>query len=289
MPARALLALVLALAAVAFAGCGSDGDEAGADRTADLTPAQIVMESGVALGEATGYRIAADGVIEVQAAPGAALPGGVGALLDGGQRISGEGAIDAADEAATFDLAARIAGLTIQANLTKVGDDLYLNALGRDLRIDLPAEQVGSVDPASLAPALLSWMVEPERVGDERVGDADTVRVAGRIDPARALADISALTGAGTVDPAELERLRGQLAAAVERDRIEVWVGTADLLPRRIAVDLRLAGDIAELPEISAAAVDATVDLSEYDEDVTIRAPADAQPVAVEDLFNLFG
>lgn len=288
MPARALLALVTVFIAVVLTGCGSGGDDAGADRTADLAPAAIVSESASALGAATSYRIAADGVVEVQAAPGAALPGGVGALLEGGQRISGEGAIAAADEAATFDLAARIAGLTVQANLTKVGDDLYLNALTRNLRIDLPPEQVGSIDPAGLAPALLSWIVDPERAGEERIGDADTVRIAGRIDPALALADLTAITGTGAREP-DLERLRGQLAQAVESDRIEVWVGTADLLPRRIAVDLRLAGDIPEFPDLSEAAVDARIDLSEYGEDVTITAPDDAQPVPLEDLFSLFG
>lgn len=289
MSTRALTALASVLLALVLAGCGSGDDAAGEDRTADLTPAAIVTEARSALREATTYRLAADGIIEVRAKPGAELPAGVGALLDGGQRISGEGSIDAADDAATFDLAAKIAGLTVQANLTKVGSDLYLSALTRDLRIDLPPDQVGSVDPASLAPALLGWIVDPERAGEERVGDAATVRIAGRIDPALALADLARIAGGDSPDPAELERIRGQLEAAVQSDRIEIWVGVEDLLPRRIAVDLRAAGDIAEFPQIAAAAVDATIDLSDYDAEVTITPPDDAEPVPVEDLFGLFG
>jgi len=270
---RALLAALVAVLVAVVAACGG-GDGGGEDMTQGLTPAEILSRSTEAAAEADQFRIAfaVEGTVDVTR-PGA-LPQGLGRLIDGPIDISGEGPVDPPD-AASIDASARVSGIGLQVNLTRVGDNVYVGILGQDFQLDL-------LDFGDLYPTLVGWTTAPQEAGREEIDGDPVVKITGRLDPEKALADLGPVLGAsGDVTPAEARR-------ALEQGTAEFWVGTEDLLPRRVHVVLR--GDGQGVAEgVGAIDLDLTADFSNWGEVADIPEPQDARPLDPDSLGGLVG
>ena len=270
---RALLAALVAVLVAVVAACGG-GDGGGEDMTQGLTPAEILSRSTEAAAEADQFRIAfaVEGTVDVTR-PGA-LPQGLGRLIDGPIDISGEGPVDPPD-AASIDASARVSGIGLQVNLTRVGDNVYVGILGQDFQLDL-------LDFGDLYPTLVGWTTAPQEAGREEIDGDPVVKITGRLDPEKALADLGPVLGAsGDVTPAEARR-------ALEQGAAEFWVGTEDLLPRRVHVVLR--GDGQGVAEgVGAIDLDLTADFSNWGEVADIPEPQDARPLDPDSLGGLVG
>jgi hypothetical protein len=277
---RALLAALVAVLVAVAAACGG-GDGGGEDMTQGLTPAEILSRSTDAAAEADQFRIAfaVAGTVDITR-PGA-LPQGLGRLLDGPIDISGEGPVDPPD-AASIDASARVSGIGLQVNLTRVGDDVYVGILGQDFQLDLPPEQVALLDFGDLYPTLVGWTTAPQEAGREEIDGDPVVKITGRLDPATALADLGPVLGAsGDVTPAEARR-------ALEQGTAEFWVGTEDLLPRRLHVVLR--GDGQGVADgVGAIDLDLTADFSDWGEVADIQEPSNPRPLDPDALGGLVG
>lgn len=179
---RILTALVAALAAVmlvAACGGGDGGDGGGGtDNTTGLTPAQIIERSVAATGEAESFRLAFEVTGTAQLGPSA------GALLGDGIDISGEGPVRPPD-AASMDVKVRVSGLPVQANITRVGDDVVLGALGTNLALRVDPRVLSFLDFGAAYPELAGWITDPSETGRESVDGTATVRIEGRLDPRR--------------------------------------------------------------------------------------------------------
>ena len=277
-PLRGLLPplVAVALAAGLLAGCGGDGD--GEDRAQGLTPAQLLDQSAAAAEEAGPFRIALEATGQIDVADASAVPGGN--LLNGPLDISGEGPVDPPDKA-SIDASIELSGLPLQINITRVGDEVFVGALGQDFRVDLPPEQVALLDLGSLYPTLVDWVASPVEDGREEVDGTDTVKVSGEIDPVRALSSLAPLLG-GEAPPAARAR------AALREGTVEAWIGTEDLLPRR--VHLVLDADAARVAEgVGQVSIDLTADMSAWGEPVDIAAPANPRELDTDQLGGLFG
>lgn len=250
-------------AALAAAACG--GDPGGGDLTEGLTPAEVLERSAREAAALDSFRIALDAEGALRLAPGADVPGG--ALLRGPLELSGEGPVAPPDRA-SIDVRVSVSGLPLQVNVTRVGDAVYLGALGQDFQLAIPPAQVAPLDLGALYPSLVSWVVDPERAGEGEVGGAPAVRIRGVIDPGRAEAELAPLLGEGL-------RPTGT---------VEAWVGTRDLLPRRVRLVARGEGR-----GVRDADVDLTATLSDFGADVSIEAPAGARRLDPEQLGALVG
>jgi hypothetical protein len=259
----------LALASGLAAGCG--GGET--DATAGLSPTQILERSRRAA-EATGSYVVTIEGSSTAALRAGARPGGLAALLAGPVRLSGEGRIRRG--AMALDAEVTAGGLPVQASLTLIDDGLYLSLLGRSFRLQTPPGRVAAIEPARLASALLGWVASPREVTREKVDGTRTVHLRGEVDPA-ALGDIGGIVALLTGHEG------GRATAKLRAGTIDVWVGTADLLPRRVRVSL-VASGIDPLPAVRRLTLDATVGFRDYGAEVRIEAPAGAQPVRPEDL-----
>ena len=278
-PPRGLLAplAVLALAVGLLAGCGG-GDGGGEDKAAGLTPAELLDQSAAAAQEAGPFRIALEVTGQIDVADAAAVPGGN--LLNGPLDISGEGPVDPPDKA-SIDASIELSGLPLQINITRVGDDVFVGALGQDFRVDLPPEQVALLDFGSLYPTLVDWMASPTEDGREEIDGIETVKVSGEIDPVRALGSLAPLLGGEAPAAA-------QARAALRQGTVEAWIGTEDLLPRR--VHLVLDADAARIAEgVGKVNIDLTATMSAWGEPVDIQAPANPRELNTDQLGGLFG
>jgi hypothetical protein len=182
---------------------------------------------------------------------------------------------------ASLDVKLGLSGLPLQGNVTRVDDDVYVSFLGQDFALDLPPEQVALLDLGALYPTLVEWAKAPVAAGAEEIDGASTVKVEADLDAARALTSLAPVLGVSGVTPA-------RAAAALRTGRFEAWIGTEDLLPRRVHVTL--AADGARLQQdLGDIALDLTVDLSDFDAPVDITAPSDARPLDPNDLGSLVG
>jgi hypothetical protein len=128
----------------------------------------------------------------------------------------------------------------------------------------------------------VGWTAAPQEAGREEIDGDPVVKITGRIDPAKALADLGPALGAsGEVTPAEARR-------ALERGTVEFWVGTEDLLPRRVHAVLR--GDGQGVAEgLGAIDLDLSADFSDWGEVVDIPEPQNARPLDPDAIGGLVG
>jgi hypothetical protein len=269
------LALLVAAALALVVGCGGGGGE---DLTEGLTPAEILSQSADAAEQLESFRIALEVDGRIALSEGADVPGAE--LLRGPLDISGEGPVVPPDRA-SIDARISVSGLPLQVNLTRVGDEVFVGVLGQDFRLDLPPEQVALLDLGALYPTLVDWTTDPVEDGREEIDGTETVKVTGKIDAEQALADLSPLLGADPPTPAEAR-------AALRRGTVEAWIGTEDLLPRR--VHLVLAADGSQLAEgVGPVAIDLTASMSAFDEPVEIAAPSNPRTLDPDQLGGLVG
>jgi hypothetical protein len=284
MRRRLRLALILAVAIVGLgvaAGCGGSKD-----RTQGLSAAEILDRSRETAAQVRSYHPRLTLTLDMTAAEGAegvlarlsAQP--ITIIADGPVRRP----IAEGGPAFAFDLDADLLGLSLQGKLTKVDDAVYVSFLGSDFQLDLPAEQAQAV---RIPPEPALFVEEPTEVGREDLDGVPVVHLAGAVST-DALLDYlvgvfngaPALLGGRTLPQgAELDALKESVRGAVQESSSDVWIGTEDLLPHRVAARLVLSGALdALLPGITAATIEVEADVGEFDEPVEITAPANPQP-----------
>ena len=283
-PTVALSGLILI--SLATAGCGGGGSAK--DLTAGLTPAELARQSQAATKPVVAYKLAATGQVQADIGTGR-LPELLTGLLKTPVKIDGVGPVN--DDAVSFDFSVALTGLpAIQANVTKVDGGLFAALLGTDYKVDLPAAQVGAFRPADLAGDVLSLVGDPREVAREEVDGTKTVHLSGSIDVARVLETAAGLLGSiqgSPVSAADVRKSIPELEAALKEHTVDVWIGTADLLPRRAVVKLRFDGTVKALPEVTAAAVDLDMRFSEFGKAVEITAPQTTETLDLNRLRSL--
>jgi hypothetical protein len=144
---------------------------------------------------------------------------------------------------------------------------------------------------ASLGIDPRAWLRDPQIVGEEEVGGADTTHIRAGIDVAALLEDINRLLSRagelGVADPGQTpqqltEEQRRLVIEAVRSARMDLWTGEDDRILRR----LRLEVDYAIPEEAREAAQGLTsgqlaleITIAELGEDQEIEAPQDARPL----------
>jgi hypothetical protein len=277
-PLRSIIGIALALAISVglAAGCGGGGG-GGEDRAQGLTPAQLLQQSADAFATVEAFRIGLEATGDIALTD---PPAGVAGLLNGPLELSGEGPVEPPDRA-SIDTSLQVASIPLQVNLTRVGDEVFLGALGQDFKIGLPPEQVALLDLGALYPTVVDWTTNPAEAGREDIEGTETVKVTGTVDARQALTDLAPVLGLEPVDAAAAR-------AALRTGTVEAWIGTEDLLPRRI--HLVLSGDGSGISStVGPFDIDLTANLSAFGDPVDITAPENARDLDVNELGSLVG
>lgn len=225
-------ALLLALVAfLLLAACGGEKEE----KAAELSVEEIVAQTTEKTSAVTSFHF----VFEAESAPTA---------VAGLSLTFAEGDLVVPDRLRA-DVAGSLSGVSLTSELVIVGDRDFLKDpfRGEWRTFEVGTSPVAFFDPAKGVLAVIEGAQELSQLASEEVGGADSYRLRGKV-------PVSAITPILGNPPSE--RLVD----------VELWIGTEDLLLRRI----RLEGPVLEGdPED----VVRTVELSEFDEPVEIEPP----------------
>ncbi|MFP5450176.1 MAG: hypothetical protein ACLGG9_00340, partial [Thermoleophilia bacterium] len=185
--ARIATAVAATLAAVALiAGCGGDDGGPATDAASGLTPREVLTASAEAARGLDAFRIAFEATGTADLGP--QVSGLLGQAID----ISGEGLVRPPD-ATAIDATVDVARLPLQVNLTRLGDDVVVGALGRSIALELAPETLAYLDFGSAYPELTEWITEPAVEAGGEVAGTPTVSVSGGLDPDRVLGALEPL------------------------------------------------------------------------------------------------
>lgn len=239
-----LAPLVLPLAVVLVAACAPS-----APQLSD--PKEILVRSLETLQQTKSVHLVADVSGQFPLDP---LGIGSSRPLDfSGTRLEGD--LDIAGKKARLSFSAP--AFNLSGEVIQVGETSYLKvSLLGDKYVKSTTDEAGVPaevsDPqqaiADLRAALDELATPPEKLGDEKCGDADCYRVALRV-AASELAELGAL-GGSSGGPGDV--------------RLEVWVRKSDLRPAKVALTAAAAGQ---------GSLSVTLTLSDFDRPVTIVEP----------------
>jgi hypothetical protein len=130
----------------------------------------------------------------------------------------------------------------------------------------------------------LHWLTDPQVVGTETVGGAQTSHIHAGVDVAAFLGDLGTFLkkapgvgSAGGLGPATLSAVAGQIQNA----NVDVWTGTSDKTLRRLSIKLTLAvtGQIsALLGGLRSAGIELSMQYGSLNQPQTVTAPTNLQP-----------
>jgi hypothetical protein len=281
-PQVALPSLIVALllAALAVAGCGG-GDDASA--SADASPSQLLDQTFGADARIKSGRLTLGFDAEVQ---------GVGDPIV--LKLSGPfQSSTSKDELPkfAFDLSVTTDGKTGEYGAVSTGDKGFLKYLGTDFAVpdqlfkqfadgyanvqtQADADRGATPSLKSLGIDPRAWLTDPQRAGEAKVGDTETIHLTAGIDTAKLLADVQkAAAKAGSVS-GQARQLSAadvdQLGKAVKSASVDVYTGKQDTRLRKFVLDLQL----------TTGHVVITLQYDDLDAPQDIQAPANAQSLA---------
>ncbi len=309
---RSILYLALtALVALVLAACGGDdgggGEKKGekADSSTDVNTLLKETFSGDKKVDSGKFDMSMN--IEVQGSE--ELQGPITIKLGGPFQTLGKGKLPKFK----IDLAFKGAGQDIQAGVTSTGEKGFVSFKGQEYAVSdeifkqviagyeeaqkkSAAENSGKqLNLATLGIDPRNWLTDPKNEGEEKVGDADTIKITGGVDVGKLLDDVNTALGkagslglqnTGQVPTKLTEEQKKQVSDAVKSLKVEVYTGKEDKILRRMVIDLD-----AQAPEgaSGADAVKLKLDISLLDlnEDQEVAAPSNTKPF--EELIGQLG
>ena len=315
-PIRILLALcALAITGALIAGCGDDDDDADADpqtvledtfnndttvNSGNLTFSASVQAEGEEGGTFEGTL---SGPYQGDPESTAAIPqldwavsatgdiAGQSLDFDGGLVLTEDNAFVEYDGTA-YELGAETFGplkeqLETQAQAAETDSPATFQAA-----CEQALQQAGAGDTGACDVDLATWLTNVTNEGTEDVGGSESTHIHGDANLDQILNDIGGIVGAVPglssqgFDPAQL----GLLEGAVDTATVDVYSTTDENLLSKLDVnvtlDLTALGGAAGVP-VSTVDVGFGYEVSDLNEEQTIEAPADPQPI--DQLFSELG
>jgi hypothetical protein len=128
---------------------------------------------------------------------------------------------------------------------------------------------------------LTNWVQNPELSDGGEIGGTETDRISGRLNVATVLSGLVAIASqvGGTTPLSPLSGANAeQVRNAVKNATVDVYTGKDDRLMRKLDVSIDFAPAAEKVKNLLGASVRFTLEISDPNEPVTIKAPTNAQP-----------
>lgn len=294
---RVLLLALCALLAAAFVACGSDEEKASAESDASEL-LRLAVTSGEKVTSATldaKLSLVAQGVPESEGRIDASIKGPIATraehelpLLDLKASLSGAGLSVDGGATATEDKGF----LSLRGTSYEVPADVYkeFQEGWKQAREKASQEAKGEVTFESLGIDPRKWIKDPKNAGESKVGDDETIKITGAVDPDAFLDQLQTIlervqeiapTSGGSTARQLTEKERDAFVKAIKRFNAEIHVGREDNTIRRVVFDLSVTSEAAAKAagsQASSADVKLDVALLDLNEEQEIKAPSGAKP-----------
>ena len=280
---RSVLVVALCALALTVAGCGGS-----ADQSSD--PQQLLNETFGGEGSVDS------GVLNVSFAASSSGKGGgsLEAGLSGPFQARDPDQLPLIDFSGSLRATGAVDNTSFDGGLTLAGDAAFVTIGGQAYEVDeatftsfsdafaqsTPQQQDQGEQGAALFDQLgidpAGWLTDVSNEGTEEVDGVETVHISGTADVSRIVADVEALDPTGNALGAGGSKA---LSESVRAAGVDVYTGVEDKILRRLDLTLELA-DGGAGGQVLGLAV--SIGVSGVNEEQTIEAPADAEPL--EDL-----
>ncbi len=284
---RTPLILLTLIATLAVAGCGSSApDSEPASSSTDVNT--LLSDTFRNVSKITSADISAKLAVQGQGQS-------VAATLSGPFQSQGAGKLPKFQLDATLDSG----GKSFTAGATWTGDKGFINVQGTQYAVSAliarqfsagyeQAVKSGKKQSGGNAGQLLGidfskWLKNGTNAGDAKVGDTDTIKIAGEADVAQVVDDLQRaaekartlnIPGTTKVPQKLTPAQRQEIVDAVKKFSIEVYTGKADRILRRLVV----AADLADPASKTTSHLSLDLTLNKVGEDQTIETPKNAKP-----------
>jgi hypothetical protein len=205
-----------------------------------------------------------------------------------------------------LDVAVNGSGQTFAATATTTADKAFITIAGTPYVLPdqlfqqfksgysqasarTPKQASSSFSALGLSPS--NWLLDPHRLADPRVGDADTIHIAANVDVPRLLQDVSKLLGRasqlGISVPNAPKSITPQqqqaIAQAVRSAKVDIYTGRDDKILRRLSVVVSLAVPPQSrrvVGGLQSGLISVDYTRSQLDKIRTIAVPANAHPLS---------
>jgi len=306
----AVLLLVLVLAAAAVAGCGSSASSgsspaAAATAASSMSADQIVAQSEAKMKDVKSASFTGDMSLKVSGDPNKMSDPTTKAMLSQGISLHMEGKSQNQPVAADMKISLGLAGQTIDLGLLSQGTKSWVQYQGKWYAMDAKSAkslstqaQTGAAPTEQLKSLGLNpsdWGTSYTLVGTENLGTTKVYHVKATADPQKladalmkAAADPSLakkLGGSGQLK--QLEQTLGQnkkqaeqLKKSLENVSVDYWIGVNDMLIHKASFSAALNTKGQKgMTGVDGMTMGMELTMSDFDQPVTVTAPANALPL----------
>ena len=302
--------IVLGLLLLVTAGCGSEAAPSGGSSpssaaVADLSAEEIVAQSNTKMAAVKSGSFTADMALQIQGDTSKITDPTGAALLSKGITLHAEGKSASDPVAVDMDINLSLADQALALGLLAEGDKMWVSYQDQWYVVDqknsaalstqaqtgaAPTEQLKSfgLDPAD-------WGTTYKLVGTEDIAGTSVYHVQATADPQKLAA---ALMKAAN-DPALAKKLgdketakqleqtlaqsgkqAAQLQKSLKNVTVDYWVGVDDILMHKAEFTAALdTAGMEGMEGVEGMTMKLTVTMSDFNEPVTVQAPANAKPI----------
>jgi len=291
---RLLLVFLLALTALAFAGCGGDG---GSSADEDTSVDELLDQTFSGSKKVDSGKLDLTLKIDVQGGS-SEVQGPITLGLSGPFETQGKGKLPKFDVDAAFEGA----GQSFKAGVASTGDKAFVNFQGTEYAVSdqvfqqfkagyeqAQKESANKDNQQSLATLGIDprrWLTDAKNAGEAKVGDTDTIKITGGVDVNKLLDDVNTaldkarnlgVDGSGSLPQKLTDKQKQEAADAIKDLSVEIYTGKDDTTLRRMVVNMGV-----DAADSGGGATSGTLNLDfsllELNEDQSIEAPSGAKP-----------
>jgi hypothetical protein len=293
---RTFLLPLLALLALAVAGCGGADKGPSADESTSVD--QLLKQTFSGDHKVDSGRLDLTVKVDVTGASNSQLQGPLTLKLAGPFQTQGKGKLPKFDIDGSFDGG----GQTLRAGVTSTGDKAFVSFNGteyavsdqifRQFKAGYEQAQKESANKHGQSLATLGidprrWLTDAKNAGEAKVGDTDTIKITGGVDVNNLLDDVNTALekarGLGVQGTEGLpEKLtdaqKKQVADSIKNIAVEIYTGKDDSTLRRMVVNMDVNAPASSGSGSQSGTLGLDFNLLDLNESQDINEPSGAKP-----------
>jgi hypothetical protein len=288
---------LIAVLALAIAGCGGDSKAASVDESTSVD--QLLKQTFSGDHKVDSGRLDLALKIDVSGSSDAQLQGPITVKLAGPFQTQGKGKLPNFDIDASFDGA----GQSVKAGVTSTGGKGFVSFNGTEYAVSdqifqqfragyeqaqkQSGGQNGQQSLATLGIDPRRWLTDAKNAGEAKVGDTDAIKITGGVDVNKLLDDVNTalekarslgVQGTQSLPEKLTDAQKKQVADAIKNLAVEIYTGKDDSTLRRMLVKMDVTAPASSGSGSTSGSLSLDFNLLDLNQSQDIKEPSGAKP-----------